>query len=1079
MRVTGEAKTNLRFTRYPGAAIPHKSMTQRSHNFSHAIFSALWLSLFVSVAFAQAATPNTQTLPIFSAQERELKGGETHSYRVALTAGQFLYALVEQKEIDVSVALFAPDGVEIGEIDSPNDQWGTEPVLLIADKRGDYRVEVKSPNSKVAPGRYEIRIMQLREATADDKNLVQAQRLFEEAQKNGNQENAAAKRASIEKYLQAAQLFSVHDETYRQALTLRALLPRFVQLSDFRNLLKYSKETLSLAQSLQDRRLEGSVEAFVGGANDSLGEVKEALAHYERAIVLARASGDKGTEASVLNNIGKIYSDASNQQKALEYYLQALPLFKQLGNRFTECITLHNIGVAYNNLGEHEKAVDYLQQALPAVRALGAKNQESLSLSNIGIAYRRAGNYEKALSYFNQARAIQQQTGNKAQEAGTLDQLGVLYSQQDQPQKALEYHEQALQLQRAVGNVRREAVSLSNLGHVYTMLGRPSDGLNYFDQSLSILRRIGDLNNAASALEGRARAEQRLGKLSESRKSIEESLNLIETVRAQTGSQQHRASYLASREKAYDFYVDLLMQQHATEPGKGYDAEALQISERGRARSLTEMLNEAHVDILQGVDAALVQKEREIRLSLNAKAQRQIQLTAQKGNQEEIDALNKEISAFEDDYQQVQAAIRKASPVYAALMQPQPLGLKGIQEQLDENTVLLEYSLGDERSYLWAVTQNSLKTYELPKRDEVAKVAQQVYRSLGARSVGKALETPAQRQARIRAADEQFQKSAGELARMIIAPAIAELGTKRLVVIADGALQYVPFAALPVQGSQPLVVAHEIVSLPSASALAIQRQTLANRQPAPKGIAVVADPVFSTADVRFKSGGQAKDVAHASASSATDTRILEHLSGGPMNGQLAIRRLPFTRQEAEQILAVAPAGANFKAIDFRANRALATSGELSQYRYVHFATHGYLDTTRAGLSAIVLSMIDEQGKPQDGFLRAHDIYNLKLPAELVVLSACETGLGKEVRGEGIEGLTRGFMYAGARRVVVSLWNVNDKATASLMQRLYLGMLRGKKTPAAALRAAQIEMLRSRQWQAPYYWAAFVMQGEWN
>ena len=168
-----------------------------------------------------------------------------------------------------------------------------------------------------------------------------------------------------------------------------------------------------------------------------------------------------------------------------------------------------------------------------------------------------------------------------------------------------------------------------------------------------------------------------------------------------------------------------------------------------------------------------------------------------------------------------------------------------------------------------------------------------------------------------------------------------------------------------------------------------------------------------------------------------------------------------------------------KALDFRANRLIATSDELSKYRYVHFATHGYLDKTRAGLSAIVLSMVDEQGKPQDGFLRTHDIYNLKLPAELVVLSACETGLGKDVTGEGLEGLTRGFMYAGARRVVVSLWNVNDKATAALMQRLYAGMLRGNKTPSAALRAAQIEMLRMRPWQSPYYWAAFVMQGDWK
>jgi len=1060
-----------------------KRMSQRSNNISQGIFSALWLSFFVSVGFGQVLTSpgqeKTQTLPTFSAQERELKGGETHSYRLALTSGQFLYALVEQKEIDVSVVLFAPGGQQIAETDSPNDRWGTEPVLLVADKSGDYRIEVHSGNSKVAPGRYAISIVHLREATADDQTLAHAQRLFEEAEKVGNEENAASKRASIDKYLEAAKLFAARGETYRQALTLRAMIVRFAQLGDYRNLLKYAKEALLLAQSLNDCRLEGSLETFVGGASDFLGEVKEAVTHYERAVVLARANGNQGTEASALNNIGKIFSDASDQQKALEYYLQALPLYKPLGNQFGEGITLNNIGMAYNKLGEPQKALDYLQQALPGLRAIGAKGPESLTLSNIGNAYSRLGNNEKALSYYNQARTVQQQTGNKTQEAETLDLLGVLYLQQNQPQKALEYHEHALQLQRAAGNVRREAISLSNLGYVYTMLGRPADGLNYFDQSLSIFRRIGDLNNAASASEGRARAEQRLGNLSESRKSIEESLILIETVRAQTGSQQHRASYLASREKAYEFYIDLLMQQHATDPGKGHDAEALQISERGRARSMTEMLNEAHVDILQGVDAGLVKKEREIRLSLNAKAQRQIQLTAQKGKQEEIDALNKEISALEDDYQQVQAAIRKVSPVYAALMQPQPLGLKGIQEQLDENTVLLEYSLGDERSYLWAVTQNSLKTYELPKRDEIAKVAQQVYQSMVARSVIKPLETPAERRARIAAADEQFQKTAGELARMILTPATAELGTKRLVVIADGALQYVPFAALPIDGPRPLVVDHEIVSLPSASALAIQRQTLANRQPAPKGIAVVADPVFSTADVRFKSSGGAKDVAHAVASSANDTRILEHLSGGPTNGQFAIRRLPFTRQEAEQILAVAPAGSNFKAIDFRANRALATSGELSQYRYVHFATHGYLDTTRAGLSAIVLSMIDEQGKPQDGFLRAHDIYNLKLPAELVVLSACETGLGKEVRGEGIEGLTRGFMYAGARRVVVSLWNVNDKATASLMQRLYLGMLRGKKTPAAALRAAQIEMLRSRQWQSPYYWAPFVMQGEWN
>jgi CHAT domain-containing protein len=517
-------------------------------------------------------------------------------------------------------------------------------------------------------------------------------------------------------------------------------------------------------------------------------------------------------------------------------------------------------------------------------------------------------------------------------------------------------------------------------------------------------------------------------------------------------------------------YIDVLMQQHAADPSHGYDAEALQASERGRARSLLEQLNESRVDIRRGVDAGLLDKERGLMRDMNAKAQREMQLKARKGNAEQLASLQREISALEDEDQQVQASIRQSSPQYAALTQPQPLGLKEIQQQLDPDTLLLEYSLGTQRSYLWAVGADSLKTYVLPKQHDIQKLAEQVYESLVARSVSQPLETTAQRSARVAQADSQFERSAAELSRMVLSPAAAELRNKRLVIVADGALQYVPFAALPVANRRPLIVDHEIVSLPSASSLAVQRQNLANRELAPKTLAVIADPVFSANDSRLKKSAEAPAEPVA-------TRIIEHGPATTSGAQFTIPRLPFTRWEADQILAVARDGSNLKALDFRANRAIATGGELSKYRYVHFATHGYLDTTRAGLSAIVLSLYDEQGKPQDGFLRTHDVYNLKLPAELVVLSACETGLGKDVQGEGLEGLTRGFMYAGARRVIVSLWNVNDKATASLMQRLYAGMLRNNKTPAAALRAAQIEMLRNAQWQSPYYWAPFEMKGE--
>jgi CHAT domain-containing protein len=1038
----------------------------------------------------------TKGLPTFSAGERELKGGETHSYRISLTSGQFFYALVEQKGIDVAVTLFGPDGEKISVTDSPNDRWDTEPVLIVAGKAGDYRVDVSSPNSKAAADRYEITIIAQREATPADKGHVAAQRLLEESEQLRRQPQATAKRQAIEKNQQALALFEAAADAYRQALTHRQTGFAFAQLSEFRTALGYFNRALSLAQNLGNRRLEASVHTFVGGAYDVLGDVRKALDHYDRALSLSREAGFQSTEASALNNIGKIYNDTADWQRALEYYQQALPIFRTLGNKGTEGITLNNIGVAYNMVGEPQKALDYLQQALPLLQAVGDKNAESYTLSNIGSAYSRSGEIPKALNHFSQAQAIQKETENRAQQAETLDLIGETYLAQGQPEKALGYHQESLQIQRATGNPRREAISLNNLGRVYNVLGQPEKALEQFSQALSISRNIEDLNNVAIALEGTARAEKNRGNLEQARKSLEQSLSLIETVRTRSASQQLRAAYLASMRRAYEFYVDLLMQQHAKDPSQDYDAEALRASERGRARSLTEMLNEAHVDIRHGVDAALIQRERDLTQLLNAKAQRQIQLLAQKGSKDEIATVKHEISALEDDYQQVLGGIRKNSPQYAALTQPQPLSLKEIQRQLDPNTLLLEYSLGDERSYLWAVTPNSLKSYELPAREQIQKTARQVYELLTTRSAIKPGETAAQKQNRLGQADLQLLDAARELSRMVLGPVASELGSKRLVVVADDALQYVPFAALSAVSSQlsadkkttdnrrqttykykPLILDHEIVSLPSASVLAVQRKSLAGRQPAAKAVAVIADPVFSIADDRLSADVRSVGGKKAQGDGVHGTRMLEHLAD-KSTGKLAIRRLRFTRQEADQILAVAPRTTNFRALDFKASRATATAGDLSRYRYVHFATHGYLDSERPALSAVVLSLVDEQGNPQDGFLRTHEIYNLNLPAELVVLSACQSGLGKEIKGEGLDGLTRGFMYAGARRVVVSLWSVNDKATAELMQRFYRGMLREKLTPASSLRKAQAEMWQQSQWQSPYYWAAFVLHGEW-
>jgi hypothetical protein len=318
-----------------------------------------------------------------------------------------------------------------------------------------------------------------------------------------------------------------------------------------------------------------------------------------------------------------------------------------------------------------------------------------------------------------------------------------------------------------------------------------------------------------------------------------------------------------------------------------------------------------------------------------------------------------------------------------------------------------------------------------------------------------------------------------------------EWRTKRLAIVATGALEYLPFAALPVPeldaaglGAQksaegarrsrpPLAVTHEIVSIPSASVLAVLRRDAADRAPATRTLAIIADPVFDGGDPRVTS----RPTRPTAVNDETSTRTLEVMDALYARGGFA--RLPFSREEADAISSFARTGDVFTAVDFKATRARIVSGALSGYRIVHLATHGVIDSERPALSSLILSLIDQRGGRQNGYLRLADIYNLRLDAELVVLSACQTALGKDIRGEGLVGLTRAFIYAGAPRVVASLWQVSDLATAELMKKFYRGMLRQHLRPAAALRAAQVEMAQDPRWASPYYWAGFVLQGEWR
>ncbi|HZS03968.1 MAG TPA: CHAT domain-containing protein [Blastocatellia bacterium] len=1097
------------------------------------------------------------TLEMGKPVERKLAGGETHIFRVALTAGQYLHVVADQRGIDITLRIIGTDGQRLIEMDSPNDTQGPESAAVIAEKTGSYRIEIHSSAKDVPAGRYEVATQAIRLPTAQDRKWIAAQSAYAEGQRLRMQGAAESRLNSVEKYQEAILNWRAAGDRIMEAHALFCIGRAWQRSGQSQKALDSFGQALQLQRSAGERREETLTLYTIGVIYNDLGEPRKSLECFSQALSQQQAMADVNAEARTLNNMGVAWHILGESRKALEHHNHALSVWQKVNNRPQEAVTFHYIGRVYETLGEFQKALESYFQALARHRALRNRDGEADELNSIGYVNGLSGEWQKALDYYNRALALWRVTGDHYSEAVTLSNIGVAHASLDEMQQALDRYQQALRLHREVGNRRGEAVTLekisdllassdpgkalesceqslqlrrktedrqgeasalSGIGLLHLSLGNPQKAMEYFSPALTLSLAIGDRRGEARARYGIARAERDRGNPGEARRQIEAALSLVEAVRADAGSQQLRASYLASVQRYYELCIDTLMRLHEARPAEGFDALALEASERARARSLLELLAESRADIRRGVDAALLERERDLAQQLNAGAAR----LAGRNTPEQLAALRKEIGELEDEFQQLQANIRRRSPHYAAITQPAPLSLKEIRQQvLGDHVLLLEYSLGEERSWLWAVTNNSVTAYELPKREQIEKTARRVYELLTARSLRRGGETLGQWREQIARADAQLPQAAGQLSQMILGPAAPQLGNNQLLIVADGALQYVPFAMLPepkdeggrisermkAEGGRrkpeseppsdsplilhpssltphPLVVGHEITTLPSASTLGIIRKEMAGRRPAPKMLAVFADPVFSRDDQRNKAGAiRAAGKPGTQAAAVAGSRIIEHEESSSLAklsaGGLKVPRLPFTRQEAERILAIAPGADNFKAIDFKAARAAALSAELGQYRYLHFATHGFLDSERPGFSALVLSLIDEQGRSQDGFLRANEIYNLNLPAELVVLSACQTGLGKEVRGEGLVGLTRGFMYAGAARVVVSLWNVNDKATSELMTMFYQKMLREGERPAAALRSAQVEMWKQRQWQAPYYWAAFVLQGEWK
>jgi CHAT domain-containing protein/tetratricopeptide (TPR) repeat protein len=863
------------------------------------------------------------------------------------------------------------------------------------------------------------------------------------------------------------------------------------------------------------------------GAPSSL---KKAIDKFELARQPLKSLNFPAGEGVVLCAVGIFHSLLEDNQKAIEKLEQSLPFFREAGEKRGEGVSLLQLGLIHSKLGEMEKGLDYLKRAFMLFHEVGEPQGEATALGVIGTLYTLLGKPEEMVSYYNKVLEVSRATATRDSEAAlpvldpiyklmgvnmmdhpekareglqqllsvartfhipraeamTLLMLGVNYSAEGESQKALRYYEQSLSLFRDQSDRMGEGGALLGVCMSHTSLGDYQKGSDYCAQALAVNRGTGDRNAESLTLQQIAISERNRGNLRAAQTAIESVIANVESIRANVVNPALRLSYFAGSQNYYEFYIDLLMLLHKQHPNDGYDGKALQAVELARARALLDTLMEANADIRQGVDPALLRREREGQRRLNASAQSQMLLLSQPHSEAQAAAIAEEIQTIFKDLQQVETEIRRTSPRYAALTQPQFLTLKEIQTQiLDPDTLLLEYSIGDERSYLWAVTSSSITSYELPKRADIETASRRFYDLLNARNTRVKSETNEQREVRIKQADAAIPTAAATLSGIVLAPVAAQLGNKRLMIVADDALHFLPFAALPVvNGSMStsrqrrvtrlLIEDHEIINLPSASTLAVIRNEMKGRNRASRTVMALADPVFMKDDERVKPNSDKAPVR------GEDRQLVKAAKDtGVASDGLYVPRLPGTRQEAEKIVAMVPGNEGRLALDFGASRETATSAELGQYRYVHFSTHGLLNSVHPELSGLVFSLVNERGESQDGFLRAHEIYNLKLSPEVVVLSACQTGMGKTIRGEGLVSLTRGFMYAGAPRVIVSLWGVSDLGTTELMVRFYRGMLKEGMRPAAALRAAQVSLMNDKQWASPYYWAPFTLQGEWR
>lgn len=825
----------------------------------------------------------------------------------------------------------------------------------------------------------------------------------------------------------------IHD-LYQESKTHRSS-------GDYPEASRILENAIDLARSIKSKELELKCLRILGVTYLYASDYQNLRKRTEEALTIARLINHKTSEGRCLNNLGIYFEKIGNYSRALDCDSEALTIFRELNRPKEISNCLNNLGVCYQSLGNYDKSLEYLQQSYEIDKEIGDQINLSRTLNNIGENYRLKGlishreeDFNHALDYFTKSLETATNIEFTSSQVHALNNIGSIYTDMRKYGEALTYFHSALELANETNDIESQGMVLNNIGIVYHNQGNYGNSSEYFQKAIDLAMGIKHGKILWEAFFEMGRNFSKQGEYFKALERYKSSIRVIEDIRSNIVLEELKTSFFGTdkRLEAYHGLINLLVFLNENDPQKGYDREAFNYLERAKARSFLDSLELSRIDIKLGLDVQLQNREKELMKNISNIYTRLLDNGISQEDKENIEAS---LSQYEDELETLKREIRSNSPAYANLKYPEIITLEETQKKLlDNKTAFFAYMIGSEHSLAFVVTKKQLKIFRLPAKEKLLSIVTSYLKVVSDKE------------------NHNF-KLGNELFHQLVFPGLDEKIKKIIIVPAD-VLNALPFETLITDKNHWLIEDIKISYTPSITSLReiISRNgsTHLRRQ---KDILAVGDPNF---------GELEKD--------SINKNIFNEFYA---QSDLQFFRLKYSGVETDRISSLF---SEEKSDIFK--RELASeenikNHNLANYKILHFATHSLIDDKMPARSSIMLVLDDDPS--EDGFLQMREIYNLKLNADLVTLSACQTGGGQFWKGEGIEGLNRAFFYAGTSSVIMSLWSVNDQATYQLMERFYTH-LRSSQPIAQALQRAKLEMINSEVLTHPFYWAGFVVSG---